>query len=166
MSKIKTLSGAGVVVSLDAQGGLEVEGLRSLPGPQAQALRRYIKENKALIIQELKATVPQAVDNERQQLGIIEKAGTVEQETKQRTKPETKQKPNPAPRKPAPVVAIHELLDLAQDGRIDLAWTDNGPAWTIPLPHEQLDKDWIGGLIQEAMLEPKYLRNEIHKGGK
>jgi hypothetical protein len=67
-------------------------------------------------------------------------------------------------RRPSPIVAAHELVDLAQDGRLDLAWTDSGPAWSIPLEHEQADRDWITELVAEAMLDQDYLKTRINKG--
>ncbi len=131
MRKLKVLEATGLMARLNEQGGLEVEGLKAIHPRGADELRRYVRENKAQIIAELQAQAP-AVDHAQV-----------------------------APRPPSPKTAAHELIDLAQDGRLDLAWTDSGPVWSIPLEHEQADRDWIGGLVQEAMLEPAYLQKRI-----
>jgi hypothetical protein len=155
MSKIKTLSGAGLVVSLDDQGGLVVEGLKSLHPQGADEMRRYVRENKAQIIAELRDLAKQAKSQGVEGVEIVEPGSAEKQNANTNA--------NMPPWKPSPKVAALELCDMAQDGRLDLAWADNGPTWSIPLEHEQADRDWIGGLVAEAMLETDYFRQRLER---
>ncbi|WP_031385782.1 hypothetical protein [Desulfonatronum thiodismutans] len=107
MLKIKTLTGAGLVVRLDAQGGLVVEGLKSIDPKGAEELRRYIRENKAQIIEELQT--------QAQGGPVILEESSIE---------------NPAP---CPETAALEILDMARRDFIRLhADQSGGFWWTAP----------------------------------
>lgn len=113
---IEALTREGLGLRLNAQGGLEVEGLATFSQTRADELRRFIRERREQIKEEVATRA---------------------------------------------IVAAHELIDLAGDGRIMLAWTDNGPAWAIPLEHEAWDRDWIQGLIDEALMDEETFRRKL-----
>lgn len=107
MWKIKTLTGAGLVVSLNAQGDLVVEGLRAIDPTGADELRRYIRENKPQIVEELQA-------QEQGGPAILENCSI--------------ENPTPCTRS-----AAIEILDMARRGFIRLhADSKGGLWWTAP----------------------------------
>lgn len=55
MRKLKVLTATGLTARLNDQGGLEIEGLKAMDPRGAEEMRRYIKEHKARIVEELEA---------------------------------------------------------------------------------------------------------------
>jgi hypothetical protein len=147
MRKIRTLTGAGLVVRLNDQGGLVVEGLKSIHPDGANELRRFIKENKPEIVEELRALAEQAKSPGVEHAEIIDPDSAKEQKAIENA--------NICPEKPAiPDVAAKELIDLDRRGFIKLDLSGPAPAFTLADEYGPGDRQFIQGLIDEAETEP------------
>lgn len=133
------LTQAGLTARLNDQGGLSVEGLGALPGPQAEALRRYIRENKAQLVNELCSSGCEPEGKESQNL---ENIGKDQAESEKASKKANINGGNPC--------AALELIDLERNGRIVLdAQGRPGPppghVWT------EGDQGFVDEIWREAM---------------
>lgn len=136
-----TLTQAGLTARLNDQGGLVVEGLGALPGPQAEALRRFIRENKALLVAELCSSGCKPEGKESQDIENIDKGQAEEGKTSKKTKPSGEN-----------VAAARDLIDLDRRGFIKLDLSGPAPAFTLAdgQGYGPGDRDFVQGLIDEA----------------
>ncbi|SMP82022.1 hypothetical protein SAMN06295888_1458 [Desulfonatronum zhilinae] len=165
MKRIRTLTGAGLVVRLDGQGGLEVEGLKAVDPRGADELRRYIRENKAQIILELLLSevgakieggkllfVPHLegpeVDPVRWAKGW--QAWRIMQE--QAAPVILEQLCSIENGEPCPESAARDLIELDQRGFIRLDLTSDPPTFTLADGHGygEGDRQYVQALIDEA----------------
>lgn len=154
MKKIRTLTGAGLTVRLDDQGGLVVEGLKSIDPRGADELRRYIRENKPEIVEELRALAEQAKSPGVEGAEIVTLEGAEDQKAMENA--------NNGPviqwlctldnGEPCPESAARDLIELDQRGFIKLDLSSDPPAFTLADGHGygEGDQGFVQALIDEA----------------